>query len=101
MNKELLADREKFKKSFLAVHDRQSSAKRNLEQNATSSSSSGKKSKPDKDKVLSHSAKSKLDLAQLKQMGGNLGKFGCLTKIVRHMRHRHMEGLHLKIYLMY
>ena len=33
-------------------------------------------------------------MAQLKQMGGSSSqfKFGVLTKIVRHMRHRHMEG---------
>ena len=39
------------------------------------------------------SAKAKLDMAQLRQMGGTSQyKFSVLSKIVRHMRHRHMEG---------
>ena len=44
-------------------------------------------------KAPKESAKAKLDLAQLKQMGGGSQfKFGVLTKIVRHMKTRHMEG---------
>ena len=40
------------------------------------------------------SAQSKLDMAHMKQLGGQSSayKFGVLTKIVRHMKHRHMNG---------
>merc|ERR1711988_946623 len=91
MDKELLKEREKFKSSFNKVHtDGPKFAKRPSDAGASSSSSS-KKSKPDK--APKESAKAKLDLAQLKQMGGGSQfKFGVLTKIVRHMKTRHLEG---------
>ena len=39
------------------------------------------------------SAKAKMDMAQIKMGGGSSQfKFAVLSKIVRHMRHRHMEG---------
>jgi len=91
MDKELLKEREKFKSSFMKVHTDGPKAQKRSEAGAASSSSS-KKSKPDKEPK--QSAKAKLDLAQLKQMGGGGSqfKFGVLTKIVRHMKTRHMEG---------
>lgn len=89
MNQELLKEREKFKKSFMAVHtNAPKPSKREDVSNRSSGSSS--KSKPTKEKT---SATAKLNLAQLKQMGGGSQfKFGVLTKIVKHMKHRHMEG---------
>ena len=87
MDKELLKEREKFKKSFMSVHtDAPKPSKRPSE---IPESTSSKKAKPEK-KV---SAKEKLDLAKAKQMGGSSNfKFGVLTKIVRHMKSRHLEG---------
>ena len=89
MDNELLKERQKFKESFMKVHtDGPKAEKRPA---PGSSSSSSKKSKPEKEPK--QSAKAKLDLAQLKQMGtGSQFKFGVLTKIVRHMKNRHMEG---------
>jgi len=83
----LLKEREKFKKSFMSVHtDAPKPSKRPSE---IPESTSSKKAKPEK-KV---SAKEKLDLAKAKQMGGSSNfKFGVLTKIVRHMKSRHLEG---------
>jgi len=95
MDKALLEEREKFKKSFMKVHtDGPKSGKRPSEAAGGSGGSSSKKSKSDKESKNSSSAKAKLDLAQLKQMGagGSQFKFGVLTKIVRHMKTRHMEG---------
>ena len=89
MNKALLEERAKFKKSFMAVHSSGPSST-----NKSSDASSSKKQKTEKEKVNTTSAKAKLDLAQKKQMGGGGSqyKFGVLTKIVRHMRARHMDG---------
>ena len=82
MDKELLKEREKFKQSFMKVHTDGPKAEKRP---APGSSSSSKKSKPEKEPK--QSAKAKLDLAQLKQMGtGSQFKFGVLTKIVRHMK---------------
>ena len=87
MNKELLAERKKFKESFMAVHSSSSSSKRSSE-----ASGSLSQKKPEK-KASSSSAQDKLNLAQIKQMGGGSQfKFGVLTKIVRHMKTRHLEG---------
>ena len=74
----------------MAVHSRPSSSSKSS--NAASSTPPSKKQKSEKDKPAS--AKTKLDLAQRKQMGGGGSqyKFGVLTKIVRHMRTRHMGG---------
>ena len=89
MNKELLAERKKFKESFNAVHSRSASSKKSNDEPASGSSS---QKKPEK-KASSTSAQAKLDLAQIKQMGGGSQfKFGVLTKIVRHMKTRHLDG---------
>ena len=94
MNQELLKEREKFKKSFMAVHSTSggqssSSSKKPDKDSSGKKSSSGKN--VEKEKV---SAKAKLDLAHMKSMGGGGSqfKFGVLTKIVRRMKTRHMEG---------
>ena len=91
MDKELLKEREKFKKQFMTVHTDAPKAKRPSD---SSSHSASKKEKiSEKEKVAKSSASQKLNLAQLKQMGGGSQfKFGVLTKIVRHMRARHMDG---------
>ena len=88
MDRALLEERKKFKQSFMKVHtDAPKAAKRSAE---PSTPQSQKKSKPEKEKV---SAKEKLDLAKAKQMGGSSHfKFGVLTKIVRHMKSRHLES---------
>ncbi len=91
MNKDLLREREAFKRKAMAVHDRPGSAKK---EKTSSSSSSDKKRDSDK-APKSQSAQAKLELAKLKQMGGTSTsqfKFGVLTKLVRYMRQRHMEG---------
>lgn len=91
MDKELLKERAKFKESFMKVHTDGPKAGKRASEAGAGSSNSSKKSKPEKEQK--QSAKAKLDLAQLKQMGGGSQfKFGVLTKIVRHMRNRHMEG---------
>ena len=55
--------------------------------------------KSEKEKVNSSSARDKLNLAQIKQMGGSQFKFGVLTKIVRHMKARHLDGKILFIFM--
>lgn len=98
MDSELLREREAFKAKAMAVpvvENRNSS--KSHKDSYTSGPSSRKRSyglsKKDQGPP-SLSAKAKLDMAQYKQMGGSSSqfKFGVLTKIVRHMRHRHMEG---------
>ena len=92
MDKELLKEREKFKKQFMTVHtDAPKPGKRPSD---SGSHSANKKEKvSEKEKVSKSSASAKLNLAQLKQMGGGSQfKFGVLTKIVRHIRARHMDG---------
>ena len=98
MDSELLREREAFKAKAMAVpvvENRNSS--KSHKDSYTSGPSSRKRpyglSKKDQGPP-SLSAKAKLDMAQFKQMGGSSSqyKFGVLTKIVRHMRHRHMEG---------
>ena len=89
MDRELLKEREKFKQSFMKVHTDGPKAEKRP---APGSSSSSKKSKSEKE-PKKESAKAKLDLATAKQMGtGSQFKFGVLTKIVRHMKNRHMQG---------
>jgi len=89
MDKELLKERQKFKDSFMKVHTDGPKAEKRP---APGSSSSSKKSKSEKE-PKKESAKAKLDLATAKQMGtGSQFKFGVLTKIVRHMKNRHMQG---------
>ena len=91
MDKELLREREKFKKQFMTVHTDAPKAKRPSD--STSSSAAKKEKLSEKEKVAKSSASQKLNLAQLKQMGGGSQfKFGVLTKIVRHMKARHMDG---------
>jgi len=96
MNSELLREREAFKRKAMAVPVVESRPKE-------SSSSSGppppkSHKKPAKKAAdlgaQSLSAQSKLDMAQMKQLGGQSSayKFGVLTKIVRHMKTRHMAG---------
>ena len=88
MDKELLKERQKFKDSFMKVH---TDAPKAEKRPAPGSSSSSKKSKSEKEPK--QTAKAKLDLATAKQMGtGSQFKFGVLTKIVRHMKNRHMQG---------
>jgi len=94
MNSELLREREAFKRKAMAVpvvESRQPSAKRDKEDSGMS------RKKAEKIRELgaqSVSAKAKLNLAQMKQLGGQSSayKFGVLTKIVRHMKTRHMAG---------
>jgi len=89
MDRELLKERQKFKDSFMKVHTDGPKAEKRP---APGSSSSSKKSKSEKE-PKKESAKAKLDLATAKQMGtGSQFKFGVLTKIVRHMKNRHMQG---------
>lgn len=72
----------------MAVHSSSSSSKKSNEASASSS-----QKKPEKKSSSSASAQDKLNLAQIKQMGGGSQfKFGVLTKIVRHMKTRHLEG---------
>jgi len=88
MDRELLKERQKFKDSFMKVHTDGPKAEKRP---APGSSSSSKKSKSEKEPK--QTAKAKLDLATAKQMGtGSQFKFGVLTKIVRHMKNRHMQG---------
>ena len=75
----------------MAVHSSSSSSKKSNEASASSS-----QKKPEKKSSSSASAQDKLNLAQIKQMGGGPQfKFGVLTKIVRHMKTRHLEGKRL------
>lgn len=87
MNNELLRERESFKRKAMAVHDRPGSEKARKE-------ASKDKEKDKNVGKSSSSAKAKLDLAHLKSMGGSSSqyKFGVLTRIVRHMKTRHMDG---------
>jgi len=98
MNAELLREREAFKRKAMAVpvvenrSSAPSAAKREREDGG-----GGSRKKSDKLRELgaqSVSAKAKLDMANMKQMGGisSAYKFGVLTKIVRHMKQRHMAG---------
>ncbi len=94
MDRALLEERKKFKEQFVKAHTNAPSASKRSSD--ASASSSDKKFKADKEKAPS--AKAKLDLAQLKQMGaGSQFKFGVLTKIVRHMKNRHLEGKYISI----
>ena len=67
------------------------SSKRSNESGDSKSQKKNEK-KSEKEKVNSSSARDKLNLAQIKQMGGSQFKFGVLTKIVRHMKARHLDG---------
>ena len=102
MDPSLLREREAFKKTFTKTTEiagaLKSSAQKQKDSNGLGGPSAKKKSfgvsKNDKGPP-SLSAKAKLDMAQLRQMGGGGSsqyKFSVLSKIVRHMRHRHMEG---------
>jgi len=95
MDKSLLREREAFKKQAAAVGGIKSSLKTKKEENGSSGPPKKKSSGASKKDAAppSLSAKAKLDMAQLRQMGGTSQyKFSVLSKIVRHMRHRHMEG---------
>ena len=94
MDKALLEERKKFKQQFMSVHTNgpSSSSKK-----PSDSGPSSDKKKNEKEKKSSSSAQEKLNLAHIKQMGGGSQfKFGVLTKIVRHMKSRHLEGENLK-----
>ena len=99
MDKALLEERKKFKQQFMSVHSSGSSSSSKKPSESGPSSSSDKK-KNEKEKKSSSSAQEKLNLAHIKQMGGGSQfKFGVLTKIVRHMKSRHLEGDILKNYV--
>jgi len=96
MNSELLREREAFKRKAMAVPV--------VESRSHAPTTSGKAPPPAKNKKQSEkmrelgaqsiSAQSKMDMANTRQMGGQSSayKFGVLTKIVRHMKQRHMNG---------
>jgi len=90
MNSELLREREAFKKRAMATAAVTAPSKRPKESGPSSAPEANRKSSKSSD----HSAKAKLDLAQMKSLGqgGSQFKFGVLAKIVRHMKSRHMEG---------
>ena len=93
MNRELLEERKAFKRKAMAVpvvENRAAAVKRDRDDGM----SAKKRDKLRELGAQSQSAKAKLDLAHMKQMGGQSSayKFGVLTKIVRHMKARHMSG---------
>lgn len=105
MDAELLREREAFKRKAQAVPTIENRIKKE-KSSSSASSKGGESSRKDASSSSSsslaaglasgqQSAKARLDMMQLKQMGGSstsMYKFGVLTKIVRHMKFRHMEG---------
>lgn len=100
MDPSLLREREAFKKTFSKTTEtvatiKQSAAKFQKDRDGGPSAKKKSYGASKKDQgPPSLSAKAKMDMAQLRQMGGGSSqyKFAVLSKIVRHMRHRHMEG---------
>jgi len=97
MDPSLLREREAFKKTF----SKTTATVATIKQSASKAQNGGPPAKKKsygaskKDQAPpSLSAKAKMDMAQLRQMGGGSSqyKFAVLSKIVRHMKHRHMEG---------
>ena len=100
MDSELWREREAFKRKAMAVPilENQKKDKRPDPANAgsTHATASGKKARV-KGKELgpqSQAAKAKMDMLQLRQVEGqsSMFRFGILSKIVRHMRSRHLDG---------
>jgi len=93
MDPSLLRERQAFKKQAAAVGGIKSSLKTPKDAPPPSAKKKSTGSSKKDAAPPSLSAKAKLDMAQLRQMGGTSQyKFSVLSKIVRHMRHRHMEG---------
>ena len=92
MDAALLREREAFKRKAMALPVVENKAKAGKSGSSSKSASDGSK----KAAAAEQSAKAKLELAQMKSVGGSSGsqfKFGVLARIVRHMKTRHMDGV--------
>jgi len=94
MNSELLREREAFKRKAMAVPVIENKASSNSGPSGPPPKQPKKSEKMKELGAQSLSAQSKLDMAHMRSLGGQSSayKFGVLTKIVRHMKARHMAG---------